>query len=76
MAGKSLAQALLRVVRGTELINAAVATAITFALGAAHIQLCKELLQRQASGKPMTDTEMVSFLLDAYQRAWRAGRRR
>jgi uncharacterized protein (DUF697 family) len=76
MAGKSLAQALLRVVPGTELINAAVATAITFALGAAHIQLCKELLQRQASGKPMTDTEMVSFLLDAYQRAWRAGRRR
>lgn len=75
IAGKSLVQALLKVMPGTELINAAVATAITLALGAAHIQLCKELLQRQASGKPMTDTEMLSFLLDAYQRAWRAGRR-
>jgi uncharacterized protein (DUF697 family)/GTP-binding protein EngB required for normal cell division len=76
MAGRSLVQALLKVMPGTELINAAVATAITLALGAAHIQLCRELLQRQASGKPMTDTEMLSFLLDAYQRAWRAARRR
>ena len=75
-AGKSLVQALLKVAPGTELINAAVATAITLALGAAHIQLCKELLHRQASGKPMTDSEMLSFLLDAYRRAWRAGRRR
>ena len=75
MAGKSLVAALLKVVPGTELINAAVASAITVALGAAHIQLCRELLQRQASGKPMTNTEMLSFLLDAYQRAWRAARR-
>ena len=76
MAGRSLVQALLKVMPGTELINAAVATAITLALGAAHIQLCRELLQRQASGKPMTDTEMLSFLLDAYQRAWKTARRR
>jgi uncharacterized protein (DUF697 family)/GTP-binding protein EngB required for normal cell division len=76
MAGKSLVQALLKVVPGTELISAAVATGITLALGAAHIQLCKELLQRQASGQPMTDAELLSFLLDAYRRAWRAGRRR
>jgi uncharacterized protein (DUF697 family)/GTP-binding protein EngB required for normal cell division len=76
MAGKSLVAALLKVAPGTELISAAVATAITLALGAAHIQLSKELLLRQASDKPMTDTEMLSFLLDAYQRAWRTGRRR
>ena len=76
MAGRGLAQALLRVVPGTELINAAVATAITVALGAAHIQLCKELLARQAADEPMTNAEMVSFLLDAYKRAWRAGRQR
>jgi uncharacterized protein (DUF697 family) len=75
MAGRSLAGALLKVVPGTELISAAVATAITLALGAAHIQLCKELLQRQASGEAMTNAEMLSFLLDAYQRAWRAGGR-
>jgi uncharacterized protein (DUF697 family)/GTP-binding protein EngB required for normal cell division len=76
LAGRSLVQALLKVMPGTEIISAAVATAITLALGAAHIQLCKELLQRQASGQPMTDREMLSYLLDAYRRAWRAGRRR
>jgi uncharacterized protein (DUF697 family)/GTP-binding protein EngB required for normal cell division len=73
-AGKALVQALLKVAPGTELVSAAVATAITLALGEAHIQLCKELLHRQSSGRPMTDTEMLSFLLDAYRRAWRAGR--
>ncbi len=73
-AGKALVQALLKVVPGAELINAAVATAVTLALGEAHIQLCKELLQRQSSGRPMTDADMLSFLLKAYQRAWRAGR--
>jgi uncharacterized protein (DUF697 family)/GTP-binding protein EngB required for normal cell division len=73
-AGKALVQALLKVVPGAELINAAVATAITLALGEAHIQLCRELLHRQASSGPMTDADMLSFLLDAYQRAWRAGR--
>ncbi len=73
-AGKALVQALLKVMPGTELISAAVATAITVALGEAHIRLCTELLHRQASGRAMTDTEMLSFLLDAYQRAWRAGR--
>ena len=76
MAGKALVQALLKVVPGTELINAAVATAITLALGTAHIQLCTQLLQRQASDRPMTNTEMLSFLLDAYQNAWKARRRR
>ncbi|MBV9536279.1 MAG: 50S ribosome-binding GTPase [Solirubrobacterales bacterium] len=73
-AGKALVQSLLKAVPGTELINAAVATAITLALGEAHIQLCKELLHRQSSGGPMTDAAMLSFLLNAYQRAWRAGR--
>jgi uncharacterized protein (DUF697 family) len=71
-AGKSLVQALLKVVPGAESINAAVATAITVALGEAHIQLCKELLHRQSSSAPMTDADMLSFLLDAYRRAWRA----
>ncbi len=73
-AGKAVVQALLKVVPGTELINAAVATAITLALGEAHIQLCKELLHRQSSDRPMTDADMLSFLLDAYQRTWRARR--
>lgn len=73
-AGKALVQALLKVVPGAELISAAVATAITLSLGEAHIQLCKELLHRQSSGRPMTDADMLSFLLDAYQRAWRSGR--
>ena len=75
-AGKALVQALLKVVPGTELINAAVATAITLALGEAHIRLCRELLDRQPSGRQMSDAEMLSFLLDAYQRAWRARRGR
>ena len=75
-AGKALVQTLLKVVPGTELINAAVATAITLALGEAHIQLCRELLHRQSSGTTMTDPELLSFLLDAYQRAWSDGRRR
>ena len=73
-AGKALVQALLKVVPGTELISAVVATAITLALGEAHIQLSKELLYRQSSDRPMTDAEMLSFLLDAYRRAWRSGR--
>ena len=73
-AGKALVQALLKVVPGTELISAVVATAITLALGEAHIQLSKEILSRQSSGRPMTDAEMLSFLLDAYRRAWRSGR--
>ncbi len=73
-AGKALVQALLRVVPGTELISAVVATAITLALGEAHIQLSKEILHRQSSGRPMTDAEMLSFLLDAYRRAWRSVR--
>jgi uncharacterized protein (DUF697 family)/GTP-binding protein EngB required for normal cell division len=71
-AGRALVQALLKVAPGTELINAAVATGITLALGEAHIQLCKEMLHRQSSGRPMTDGEMLSFLLDAYRHAWRA----
>jgi uncharacterized protein (DUF697 family)/GTP-binding protein EngB required for normal cell division len=71
-AGRALVQALLKVVPGTELINAAVASGITLALGEAHIQLCKELLHRQSAGRSMTDAEMLSFLLDAYRHAWRA----
>ena len=67
-AGKALVQALLKVVPGTELISAVVATAITLALGEAHIQLSKEILSRQSSGRPMTDAEMLSFLLDALAR--------
>jgi uncharacterized protein (DUF697 family) len=71
-AGRALVQALLKVVPGTELINAAVASGITLALGEAHIRLCTELLHRQSAGRSMTDAEMLSFLLDAYRHAWRA----
>ena len=70
--GRQMAAGLLKVVPGMTLINAAVAGALTAALGEAYIQLCSELLRRQAAAKPMPDTEMLSFLLDAYQRVFKA----
>ena len=71
VAGRQLAATLLKVVPGTTLINASVAAALTAALGEAYIQLCSEMLRRQADGRPMPEAEMLPFLLDAYQRAFR-----
>jgi hypothetical protein len=52
-------------------INAAVAAALTAALGEAYTQLCSEMLRRQAAGRPMPEAEMLPFLLDAYQKAFK-----
>lgn len=70
-AGRQLATTLLKMFPGTALINAAVATAITLALGEAYIQLCSEMLRRQAAGRPMPEADMLPFLLGAYQKAYK-----
>lgn len=78
VAGRQIAASLLKVIPGVNLINATVAAALTVALGEAYIQLCSEMLRRQAAGKPMPEAEMLPFLLDAYQRAFKkpiSGRR-
>src|SRR6201996_7407591 len=69
--GRQIAANLLKVIPGVSVINASVAAALTAALGEAYIQLCSEMLRRQAAGKPMLDTEMLPFLLDAYQNAFK-----
>ena len=71
VAGRQIAASLLKVVPGVNFINAAVAAALTGALGEAYIQLCGEMLRRQAAGKPMPEAEMLPFLLDAYQKAFK-----
>jgi len=76
--GRQLAGTLLKVIPGASVINAAVAATLTAALGEAYIQLCSEMLRRQAAGRPMPDAEMLPFLLQAFQKAFRrlgAGRR-
>jgi small GTP-binding protein len=74
--GRQIAANLLKVIPGVSVINAAVATALTAALGEAYIQLCSEMLRRKAAGKSMPEAEMLPFLLDAYQKAFKkpAGR--
>ncbi len=69
--GKQIAANLLKVIPGVSVINAAVAAALTAALGEAHIQLCSEMLRRQVAGEPMREAEMLPFLLDAYQKAFK-----
>jgi hypothetical protein len=71
-----MAAGLLKVIPGVSVVNAGVASAITAALGEAHIQLCSEILRRQASGRPMPDAEMLAFLLDAYGKTFRRARGR
>ena len=66
--GRQMAAGLLKVIPGVSFVNAGVASALTAALGEAHIQLCSEMLRRQGAGRPMPDTEMLAFLLDAYAR--------
>jgi small GTP-binding protein len=69
--GRQIAANLLKVIPGVSFINAAVATALTAALGEAYIQLCSEMLRRQAAGRPMPEAEMLPYLLDAYQTAFK-----
>ncbi|HEY2656707.1 MAG TPA: GTPase [Solirubrobacteraceae bacterium] len=74
--GRQIAANLLKVIPGVSVINASVAAALTAALGEAYIQLCSEMLRRQASGKPMRETDMLPFLLDAYQHTFKKPRDR
>jgi len=74
--GRQIAANLLKVIPGVSVINASVAAALTAALGEAYIQLCGEMLRRQAAGKPMPETDMLPFLLDAYQKAFKKPRGR
>jgi uncharacterized protein (DUF697 family)/GTPase SAR1 family protein len=66
LAGKKLVKELSARLPGANVINAAVAGALTGALGEAYVRLCAEILRRQASGRPMPDPEMIDFLLDMY----------
>ena len=68
--GRQIAANLLKVLPGVSVINAAVAAALTAALGEAHIQLCSELLRRQATGKQMPEAEMLPFLIEAYEKTF------
>ena len=72
--GRQIAANLLNVIPGVSVINAAVAAALTAALGEAYIQLSSEMLRRQAAGKPMPEADMLPFLLDAYQNAFKKRR--
>ena len=72
--GRQIAANLLKVIPGVSVINASVAAALTAALGEAYVQLCSEMLRRQAAGKPMPDADMLPFLLDAYQNAFKKRR--
>ena len=74
LVGRQIAANLLKVIPGVSLINASVAAALTAALGEAYIQLCGEMLRRQAAGKPMPDADMLPFLLDAYQNVFKKRR--
>jgi uncharacterized protein (DUF697 family)/GTP-binding protein EngB required for normal cell division len=74
--GRQIAATLLKVIPGVSVINASVAAALTAALGEAYIQLCSEMLRRQAAGKPMPEADMLPFLLDAYQKAFKKPRDR
>jgi uncharacterized protein (DUF697 family) len=71
LVGRQLAETLLKYVPAGAPINAGVAVAITGALGEAYVQLCSEMLRRQAAGKPMPDVEMLPFLLSAYAKVFR-----
>jgi hypothetical protein len=51
---------------GANVINAAVAGALTGALGEAYVRLCAEMLRRRAAGRPMPDPEMIDFLMDMH----------
>jgi uncharacterized protein (DUF697 family)/GTP-binding protein EngB required for normal cell division len=74
--GRQIAANLLKVIPGVSVINASVAAALTAALGEAYIQLCSEMLRRQAAGKPMPEPDMLPFLLEAYQKVFRKPRDR
>lgn len=67
LVGKRLVKELAKHMPGGNVVNAAVAAALTGALGEAYIRLCAEMLRRQAAGKPMPDAEAVTFLMEVYR---------
>jgi uncharacterized protein (DUF697 family)/GTP-binding protein EngB required for normal cell division len=71
LAGKRLVKELSARVPGGNVINAAVAGALTGALGEAYVRLCAEVLRRKAAGRPMPDPEMIEFLMEMYNRLLR-----
>jgi uncharacterized protein (DUF697 family)/GTP-binding protein EngB required for normal cell division len=71
LAGKRLVKELSSRLPGANVINAAVAGALTGALGEAYVRMCAELLRRQAAGRPMPAPEMLDFLSDMYGRLLR-----
>lgn len=73
--GRQAASMLLKFVPGFgSAVNATVAAALTAALGEAFVQLCAEILRRDARGERMPHSEMFEFLLaafkDAYKKRW------
>jgi uncharacterized protein (DUF697 family)/GTPase SAR1 family protein len=71
LAGKRLVKELSSRLPGANVINAAVAGALTGALGEAYVRMCAEILRRQAAGRPMPGPEMLDFLSDMYGRLLR-----
>lgn len=70
--GRQAASMLLKFVPGLgSAINAGVAAALTAALGEAFVQLCAEILRREARGDKMPDTEMFDFLLGAFEASYK-----
>lgn len=70
--GRQAASMVLKFVPGFgSAVNAGVAAALTAALGEAFVQLCAEILRREARGEKMPDPEMFDFLLDAFKTAYK-----
>jgi uncharacterized protein (DUF697 family)/predicted GTPase len=70
--GRQAASMLLKFVPGLgSAVNASVAAALTAALGEAFVQLCAEILRREARGDKMPDTEMFDFLFEAFKTAYK-----
>lgn len=70
--GRQAASMLLKFIPGFgSAVNATVAAALTAALGEAFVQLCAEILRREARGEKMPDTEMFDFLLDAFKKSYK-----
>ena len=70
--GRQAASMILKFVPGLgAAVNAGVAAAFTAALGEAFVQLCAEILRREARGERMPDTEMFDFLLNAFKTVYK-----
>ena len=69
--GRQAASMLLKFVPGAgSAINASVAAALTAALGEAFVQLCAEILRREARARRCRHRDL-DFLLDAFKTSYR-----